>query len=616
MKRNIYIYALCAMSLVGCGDDFLTPKPHSFFTPETVLTDLSGLESMLVSCHSITRNQYFGHAAPIMAEFVFSDIANKGGADANIPVDLVATITPDAEDGLNKDVQIRPYWENWYKIIGRTNMVIDRLENVETDDEAARNRIRGQAYFYRAYAYYHLVHQFGDVPLTLEETASPRLDYFTYSKESILAKMRDDLKEAVTWLPDVTELSTPGKAAANHLLTKIHLALGEFDEAIAAADAVINDGRHSLMTTRFGEFKNKEFETEGFRAYTNGGEVALDVIYDLHCAENKSAADNREAIFNVIDRGGFEGLGDSDIQTMRNCTPFWNFGSLMTPDGQNGLQRTFDDFGQYRLVGRGLGNLRMSNWLAYEIWDDPNDLRHKQPNWWRMEDLVYNHQDLKASGNQYYGKHVTTYINNADSIRCWSPFFNKFLIADERNDPNGHHSDWYVFRVTETYLLKAEAYYWKGDLSSAAQSLNAVRERANCAPLPDSRATIDAILDERAKELYWEEPRKSELARIAWLFAKTGKVYEGNGKTYSTGNFSEDNFFYDRVIAKNNFYRENIPNKMGVRYRIAPFHVYWPVPYEVRDANLLGYINQNRGYAGSENNIAPKNYPEDYYVEE
>jgi hypothetical protein len=40
--------------------------------------------------------------------------------------------------------------------------------------------------------------------------------------------------------------------------------------------------------------------------------------------------------------------------------------------------------------------------------------------------------------------------------------------------------------------------------------------------ITDAQLTTDFILDERARELYYEEPRKTELTRIAFTFAKTG----------------------------------------------------------------------------------------------
>ena len=88
-------------------------------------------------------------------------------------------------------------------------------------------------------------------------------------------------------------------------------------------------------------------------------------------------------------------------------------------------------------------------------------------------------------------------------------------------------ADWYIFRIAETYLLRAEAYIWKGDAASlqkAADDVNAVRRRAGADELDASQMTIRMILDERARELYYEEPRKSELTRIAFIYAKTGKL--------------------------------------------------------------------------------------------
>jgi hypothetical protein len=104
--------------------------------------------------------------------------------------------------------------------------------------------------------------------------------------------------------------------------------------------------------------------------------------------------------------------------------------------------------------------------------------------------------------------------------------------------------------------------------------------------------------------LYFEEPRKTELTRIAFLFAKTGKPAY-NGKTYSLDNFSDNNFFYDRVIEKNVFYRTGIVTNHGDKYTMSAFHVLWPVPSNPIAANTYGVINQNKGYVGYEKNVPP-----------
>ena len=117
---------------------------------------------------------------------------------------------------------------------------------------------------------------------------------------------------------------------------------------------------------------------------------------------------------------------------------------------------------------------------------------------------------------------------------------------------------------------------------------------------------VQHILDkeERARELFYEEPRKTELTRIAYIFAKTGKTAD-NGKTYSLANFSDNNYFYDRIIAKNVFYRTGIRTIHNDQYTISPYHVLWPVPSNAIQANSNGIINQNKGYLGWEGNVEP-----------
>ena len=65
--------------------------------------------------------------------------------------------------------------------------------------------------------------------------------------------------------------------------------------------------------------------------------------------------------------------------------------------------------------------------------------------------------------------------------------------------------------------------------------MNEVRNRAGAGDLAASDMNIGTILDERARELYYEEPRKTELTRIAYIFAQTGKP-SYTGKVYKMDN--------------------------------------------------------------------------------
>lgn len=592
MRSKILLVALAALT-VSCGKDWLKPKQLSTYDPDATYVDAAAMRAALVSCARNARIEYYGDNPPILTEMLFSEVTVEGVTDkSGPPQDLNLLITPDGANLNNADrARIYHYYSEGYLGIKYANTVIGRIDNATYASREERNAILGAAYFHRAMRYYRLTQQFGDVPAIMKETTEPKLDYISTKREVILEYIKKDLDSAKGWVTDNVARGEVTKGAVLHLLTKVNLALGKFDEAIESATAVINGGVYSLMKVPFGATKKN-------------------VIWDLHRPENKSLGENKEGLFMVIDRFGDGGF-DGGMRIMRQAVPLWG-SNISTPSGKKGTNdNTSVPVVLSSLYGRGIGRCRPTPYSNYDIWTDPNDLRHAPGNWMNMEDLVYNDPGLQTSNDPYYLKplqlrNATGGLLCTDTIRCWYgwPHY-KIFIPDTENSPmQGGHSDWYIFRLAETYLLRAEAYYWKNDLGSAATDINAVRTRAGCAGISAADVNIGTILDERARELYFEEPRKTELTRIAFLFAKTGKPAY-NGKTYTLANFSESNFFYDRVIEKNVFYRTGIVTNHGDKYTMSAFHVLWPIPSNPIAANAYGVINQNKGYVGYEKNVPP-----------
>ena len=67
---------------------------------------------------------------------------------------------------------------------------------------------------------------------------------------------------------------------------------------------------------------------------------------------------------------------------------------------------------------------------------------------------------------------------------------------------------------------------------------NPFRIRAGAESLTASDINIGSILDERARELYYEENRHVEITRIAFTYARTGRNCEYFGRSYSLDNIS------------------------------------------------------------------------------
>ncbi len=594
---------LVVVAIFGCKEEFLDPEPLSFYTPDNALNDADGMFALLSAAHRRMRAEWYGDGAPIITENIFSEVAIEGTTDKSGPAqDLNLLIVPDANLNSANTNRIGWFWREWYKNIKLANTVITRLDDAEYESEADRSAVLGTAYFHRAYAYYRLTQQFGDVPLLLQELTTPKLDFVSTARETILGKMRDDLNLAETWVPENVASGEISRGAVLHLLTKINLALTDFDAAIVSAGKVIDGGTYALMTDRFGVDKD---------------DPTKNVIWDLHRPENKSI--NSEAILLSVSRLEFEGNGSaSKTSAMRQAVPLW-WRFINTPDGFNGMTDNPNaEIPHVLSYGRGIGRNRGVPYSTQDVWKDPNDLRHAQGNWVDMEDITYNAPSLQDNGSTYYNKNLE--LKNADgvvlcsdTIRNWYgwPQYKLFIPDPTASKPSGGHSDWYIFRLAETYLLRAEAYFWKGDLANAAADINMIRNRAGAGDVVAGDVTIATILDERVRELYYEEPRNTELTRMAFIFAITGKTAY-NGKTYNMNDFHLNNFWYDRIIETTNFYNKGVFTIHGDEYTMSPYHSLYPVPASAINANTQGVINQNLGYPGSENNIPPAtNLPEE-----
>jgi len=600
------LFATLTIALVSCSEEWLEPKPLSIFTPENAFVDARGMYGALTACERNMRYEWYGDTPPFVTELIFSEVSVEGTTDKPGPaMNMNIQITPSSQLNHSDYNKIGWFWLEQYSGIKYANVVISRIDDTKFANEAERNSVLGSAYFHRAFRYYRLTQQFGDVPFIGKEILEPKLDIATTKREVILKKIKKDMEFAAQWCTDNVERGRVTKGACQHLLTKINLALGEFDAAIASSTSLIGGGAYSLMTAPFGAIPKEDGSY-----LSKQGIIRDDVIARLHWHANKAIAANKEVLFMVLSR---EDLIDSrlDLQIMRQAVPFWgvsNSNFLKTPDGKG--PGTSDlanqDIQLVETFGRGIGRARNTNYHTRMIWDDKNDLRHKKGNWMFMEDLVYNHPNLKT--NPYYNKPLQLRdaagkVLTTDTIRNWFgwPHYKVYNPDPRRIQPQGGSYDWYVFRLAETYLLRAEAYWWKGDIVNAMADLNKVRTRAGCAPYTDaSKFDIGTILDERARELYWEEPRKTELSRMAFIFAKTGKAYKGT--TYTEANFGTKNFFFDRIMEKTDWYNKGVKANNGQEYTMSPYHVLWPIPQASISSNTQGVINQNFGYDGFANN--------------
>ena len=611
--------------LSGCSTDFLKPDPLSFYEPSKTFTTRAGLESTIAMCDLHLRSYWTYYSTqdrslPISTECVFSEEAVGSQTDNTlIFADIANVLTPANGVGDGDDNRIKYFWDQNYMGIKYANTIISNIDNVSGLNDTIKNEFLGRAYFHRAFRYLALIFQFNDVPLVTKILQVPKFNYQTTKREAILEMITADMEKAVQWVPEQSNMSMIGmisKGACRQLLIKCYLATGQYDKAIEQADILINSSGYSLMKNNFGTFADPLEST---------WHVTENVIWDLHRPDNKCIPANKETILGLPNRHGTPAA--IQMNSMRNWLPMIdNRAELKSPAGQNAIVFLAQNNANYNknldyniALGRGIAHIRPTYYYTDEVWsvngkNDTGDLRHSAAvgNWVTMDSLKYNNKADAA----WYGKNLRLYDDNGkllctDTIRAWYgwPHYKIYIPnPDQIGNPanagqTGGAGDWYCYRLAETFLLRAEAKFYKGDIAGATADVNTVRQRAHCNELY-STVTIGDIMDERARELYLEEWRHMELNRVSYCLAKSGKADEF-GKTYSVDNLSQDSYWWQRVSKHNNYYNKgSVVWQQGNRpYTIATRNIYWPIPKFAIDANRDRKLRQNPGYDGFDASI-------------
>src|SRR5690606_18571011 len=128
------------------------------------------------------------------------------------------------------------------------NIVIKNAPNGESISQEDINRYVSEAKFLRALSYFHLVRNWGAIPLrtelNMEDLALPKS-----SAEEVYALILADLEEAETLLPEDQELlGRPTRFAAKVWLVDVQLQLERYADARAKAQEVMGSGKHALVS--------------------------------------------------------------------------------------------------------------------------------------------------------------------------------------------------------------------------------------------------------------------------------------------------------------------------------------------------------------------------------
>lgn len=539
----VALLAVCVLQ-VSCSKEFLEEVPPSQYSTVGVLTSEAGFNNFMTALHASARDEMSARDGSTYFYIMqnSTDVASFG--NASVTSNNYATLlTPTAN-------AVTWVWDWAYKeMLLRANTIIVYAQKPELNgiwsSDNAKNAMIAEAKFFRAYTYNMLANLYGGVPIVDTIYQAPKNDFVRATREQVLDFARQDLEFASQWLPPTVPKEKEGrivKAAADHLLAEVYISLNQFDKAITAADNVINSGLYRLMTERFGSEMSLP------------GDVFSDLFRDGN--QNRSSG-NMESIyvwqFEDMTPGGQGGSNANN--RLRNWGPWYE--RLRDPEGRSGMV-VVDS------LGRGTGQVRPTPYFLYQIWqsDWNSDMRNSRFN------IRREFRYTNPSSN-YFGQVVAgPFTSEVDTMQNYYPQIRKIegkvgtLTHTNVNWSGRTYQDFMVYRLAETYLLRAEAYFRANDPINAANDINAVRARAKASLIQPSDVNLEFILDERARELITEEPRRRTLVRMEKLVERA--------KTYSI--------------------------RAATRNSVAAHHQWWPIPQTAIDANTDAVLEQNPGY--------------------
>lgn len=500
MKNKIFFGVMAAvMFLTSCVNDLnIKPKDPNSILADNLADDPEYMKQVL---------------GKIYASFIIAGQGANGGADISAPDEAFFTtmralwnlqeITTDeaicawGDTGIS-DLNTQtwtpanPFLTALYQRLSLSVTYANDFLNATAGNEAGDVvRYRAEARFLRALAYYWLMDLFGNPPFTTEADGVGKY----YPKQTTRKALYDYVVSELKAIePD---LGAPGssypqadKGAAWMLLARVYL------------NAEVYTGTADWTNAKL--YATKVIES---------GAYELNPNYRHNFSANNEYASNKEMIF-AFAADGINTQGPVGttfiIQSSSDATyipaakyhdlpgnPNWN-GNRARKELLNLLVDTIKTYGD--------NPIPTPTSLEDSIFGQSPDTRV----YLKMKRTI-NIPTPSASGDYGVGVYKFT-ARNADGS-----------TADNYH-PEYASTDFPIFRFSDAYLMRAEAQFRLGESGAAVTDINEVRERAfkgtsNNITVSDLDAKF--ILDERAREFYYEAQRRTDLVRFGQFTSGT-----------------------------------------------------------------------------------------------
>nr|WP_276900174.1 RagB/SusD family nutrient uptake outer membrane protein [Pedobacter kyonggii] len=438
--KNKYILALLfVMGLTSSCKKFLDTEPTDFYSPSNYYETANQLQ---VALNGIYSNMMYERMYGQVLNFNFVSATDE--MLPNRPVNGEARglyYSYDAGHAYVADV-----WRWPYLGINNANVLIDNI-NKPTMDEKQRGYIKGQALFLRAYNYFILTTNFGEVPIILHSPGIAETNIPASSQAAVYAQIVADLKEAETLLQGRTAAGLGYNdqvtiTAVQAMLARVYLYWAgyptndatKYADAVAYADKVINSGLHGL---------NPDYK----QVFINLCQDKYDVKEDiLEWGSAGAAAGVTNKTGNDI--GNFVGIQSAILNVNGTFDP----ASYAAAGWVQTTKKLFDSY-----------EVEPSSTLVNKA---SLDTRRD----WNCADFIWTINNATAT-------RIKTDKPNPWQMMCGK--FRREYCPEASRNLGTYNINWPVIRYSDVLLMKAEAENQvNGPTAAAYDAINQVRKRA------------------------------------------------------------------------------------------------------------------------------------------
>ena len=273
MKNNKFIIKITLIATLAlptinsCSDaDFLDKKPLGVAAEGDLAA--GGFEELAFGLYGKLRTQEgIADWYRYWFQSIRSDDAAKGSSSTDQP------ILGNAMDNFQYSPnEFAANWNGHFGLIFACNDLVVAVEESGATDQGSLTNA-AEAKVIRAFAYFDLRRDYGEVPIILKKIVTPSDGIKAKNTVAeVDAQIISDLEYALLHLP-LSWPAYPGRATkgfANSLLAKLYLYQGDWKKALAKSEEVINSGQYNLMSS---------YETLFTKAGNNSRETVFEVQF-------------------------------------------------------------------------------------------------------------------------------------------------------------------------------------------------------------------------------------------------------------------------------------------------------------------------------------------------